>query len=433
MREPRKWKRILSDRLREHALEATYAIAENLPERRLKDASLCQGKAGLAIFYAYLAETRSGCSDEKTGLQFLHQAADAIAWHRMSPGFFGGFTGVAWMMEHLEGRLLESDGEDPNQAIDEALKVHLSLSPWPGDYDVVSGLVGYGVYALERLPRQIALDCLKLVVDRLDEIAERAEQGLTWHTAPELLPEITRKDFPKGYYDLGLAHGVPGVIALLGQVCATRHKSLQAARTKAEPLLEGAVTWLLAQQPADRAQTFPYYAGPGIFPIPSRVAWCYGDLGIAVALLRAARCVNEPAWEREALMIGCRVAERPAEQSRVVDCGLCHGAAGVGHLFNRLFQATGQARFAAAARFWFERTLEMRRPKQGIAGFRAVRPNPKRPNEEQWIGLPGILEGAAGIALALLMARHRPARPTAVDLAAAAAGANSHTIPTRPA
>jgi EmrB/QacA subfamily drug resistance transporter len=38
----------------------------------------------------------------------------------------------------------------------------------------------------------------------------------------------------------------------------------------------------------------------------------------------------------------------------------------------------------------------------------------------------------AGIALALLMARYRPERPTAVDLAAAAAGANSHTIPTKP-
>jgi hypothetical protein len=37
----------------------------------------------------------------------------------------------------------------------------------------------------------------------------------------------------------------------------------------------------------------------------------------------------------------------------------------------------------------------------------------------------------AGIALALLMARHRQGRPKAVDLAAAAA-ASAHTIPTRP-
>jgi hypothetical protein len=36
-----------------------------------------------------------------------------------------------------------------------------------------------------------------------------------------------------------------------------------------------------------------------------------------------------------------------------------------------------------------------------------------------------------GIAIALLMARHHQRRPSAIDLAAAAA-ASSHTIPTRP-
>src|SRR5438093_719443 len=80
--------------------------------------------------------------------------------------------------------------------------------------------------------------------------------------------------------------------------------------------------------------------GPGITPAPTRVAWCYGDLGIAVALFLAARCVNESSWQNEALALARNVAGRPPEQSGVKDCGLCHGAAGVGHLFNRLFQAT---------------------------------------------------------------------------------------------
>ena len=103
-------------------------------------------------------------------------------------------------------------------------------------------------------------------------------------------------------------------------------------------------------------------------------------------------------------MIGRRAAARPAEQSDVVDGGLCYGAAGVGHLFNRLFQATGERRFSAAARFWFERTLAMRHPNKGIAGFVAYQPRPNRPNEPRWIAAPGILQGAAGIALALLAA-----------------------------
>jgi len=138
--------------------------------------------------------------------------------------------------------------------------------------------------------------------------------------------------------------------------------------------------------------------------MPAGVAWWYGDLGIASALLIAARCLKQPAWEREALVIGRRVAARPAGQSGVVDSGLCYGAAGVGHLFNRLFQATGEARFSSAACFWFERTLAMRHPNKGIAGFVAYSSSTNRPNEKRWIAAPGILRGAAGIALALLAA-----------------------------
>jgi hypothetical protein len=120
-------------------------------------------------------------------------------------------------------------------------------------------------------------------------------------------------------------------------------------------------------------------------PEPSRSAWCYGDPGIAAALLGAARSVGETAWEKEALAIARRAAERPPDGTGVRDAGLCHGAAGLGHLFNRMFQATGDERLGKASRFWLERTLEMR----------------ERPSEHSD---RGILEGVAGIALALLAA-----------------------------
>ena len=74
-------------------------------------------------------------------------------------------------------------------------------------------------------------------------------------------------------------------------------------------------------------------------------------------------------------------------------------AASVGHLFNRLFQATGDEALREAARFWFSRTLEMRRPDEAIAGFPARMPDPGRPDEQPWVAKLGILEGAAGVAL----------------------------------
>ncbi|SRR6266536_3468501 len=73
--------------------------------------------------------------------------------------------------------------------------------------------------------------------------------------------------------------------------------------------------------------------------------------------------------EREALAIARRADAREPEIAGVKDAGLCHGAAGLGHIFNRLFQATGEEVFREAARYWFERTLEMKRTGQGIAGF----------------------------------------------------------------
>jgi hypothetical protein len=184
---------------------------------------------------------------------------------------------------------------------------------------------------------------------------------------------------------------VPGVIALLGQACAAG-----VARARARPLLEGAVRWLLAQQGPGG---FAAWVGPEEYK-PARLAWCYGDPGVAAALLWAARCVGEPDWEWEARAIARRAARRPPEEAGVVDAGLCHGAAGLGHLFNRLFQATGESELAEAGRFWFDRTLALRRPGQGLGGYSAWQPGDN--GAQTWVADPGLLTGAVGIALALL-------------------------------
>ena len=236
--------------------------------------------------------------------------------------------------------------------------------------------------------------CLERVIERLAETAEHRPDGITWVSCQEWLPLEYRDRYPRRYHNLGLAHGVPGVVALLGLACAAG-----VAVAQARPLLDGTVRWLLAQQT------------PGGFPSgvalehvdkPARLAWCYGDPGVAVTLLGAARLVDEPAWEREALAIARRAAQRPAEQSGVVDAGLCHGAAGLGHLFNRMFQATGDDCLAEASRFWFERTLQMQRPGRGVGGYEAW--GADADDELTWVADPSLLTGAAGIALALLAA-----------------------------
>lgn len=322
----------------------------------------------------------------------------ALAAARMGPSFYGGFAGIGWATAHLERQLFESDSWNSTETIDEALAVYVGRPGWRREYDLISGLVGLGVYALERLPAPCAVACVEGIVDRLEEISERTGEGIVWHTAPELLPPWQREQCPNGYDNLGLAHGVPGVIAFLGAAWAAGIR-----KRTARKLLGGAVAWLLRHKRRSRSGSrFSAWIVPGGDGEDCRSAWCYGDPGVAAALLCAARGVGEPAWERAALNIARRAAARRPEETNVQDAGLCHGAAGLAHVFNRMYQATGDASLRRAARYWIGRTLAMRRRGRGIGGFQTLQI--REDKTTYWEDDPGLLTGSAGIGLALLAA-----------------------------
>ena len=389
------WGPILDGIGKDLASESVQAILDDLPsEQRVGDEpSLAGGAAGLAVLHGYLARPEDGPAHAEAARRCLQHALATVADNPTTASLYCGLTGVGWALAHLRVRLRGLDGEDDLTAIDAALLHHLDQSPWPGDYDLIDGLVGFGVYALERLPRPAAAACLRRVVEHLAETSRQCPEGIAWWTGPERQSTDTRAELPHGGYNLGLAHGVPGVVALLGRACAAG-----IAVGTARPLLEAAVRWLLTQR---GTRGFSHWVGPGAAAGPGRLAWCYGDPGVAAALLYAARCLGEPAWEGQALAIARRAAGRPPEQSGVVDAGLCHGACGLGHLFNRMHQASGDSRLAEAARFWFERALQMRRPGGGIGGYQAWMAGD---GGRGWVNEPGLLTGAAGIALALLAA-----------------------------
>jgi hypothetical protein len=349
----------------------------------------------VAVCLGYLARWQG--ADEAAAREFA-RAVGAAAETPQSPCICGGLAGVGWAAMHLHPLPRGVGTEEITDEIDGVLLESVGEGPWAENYELLYGLVGIGVYALERLPRPPAVACLERVTDRLEGLAERSAEGITWRVNPEMLDAETRADYPHGCYDLGLAHGVPGVLAFLGRVCEAG-----VAVAKARGLLEGTGRWLLRRQPGDGGGFRRYLdAGDARPGGPRRLAWCSGDLSVAAALLVAGRCARLPEWEREGLAVARRAARQPPEQAAVRDAGLCHGAAGVGHLFNRLHQATGDPALGEAARFWFRRTLDMRRPGRGVGGYQALRPD--RLGGETWINDRGILTGAAGIALALLAA-----------------------------
>jgi hypothetical protein len=301
---------------------------------------------------------------------------------------YGGLAGLgfaALQVSHARGL----DVEELCAPLDETL-ANLVTGDWPGTFDLIGGLVGVGVYGIERQRAGASSVLAAAVVDQLRRLAISRGSGLVW-----IHPGHGDSSAGTPAIDLGVAHGLAGVVAFLASCLDLGIEPDQAAT-----LLEGAVSSLVAGQlPIPGTSRFPAVIRAGEERRPTRLAWCYGDAGIALTLIRAGLAAGRPDWVNLALDTGRLAARRPFKETGVTDAGLCHGAAGLAHLFNRLFQTTGDDCFRWAAVRWYRHALDQRTPGQGIGGYRADWKGPAGLRGEVDTG---FLEGAAGIGLALL-------------------------------
>jgi lantibiotic modifying enzyme len=375
----------------ETAREIVDAVATALRDQTVHDVDpalrgpdIGRGSAGAALLFAELAAENGDERDAETALAFLDAALDRAAEDRPNALLYPGTVGVGWALAHLEGSLVDEDPDenDVDVLVDQALTAN-----WPSA-DLIRGVAGTGVYLLERQRST------KAMVDRLAAMSTTTDQGITWFVDPETCLPDRRAAYPHGYYDVGMAHGQAGCLAVLAHALAAGDES-------ARPLLEGATAWTLAQRLTD---------GPGCYPtlVPNdarpphggRVAWCYGDPGVAAGLLAAGRALGDERVVNEAVDVALTAAARTDDHG-VVDAPLCHGSAGLMHVFSRLHQQVQDERLADAARYWYGIAVHQRMPGKPVAGYGSMRPDGDLLTYEP---LAGFLEGATGVALALLAA-----------------------------
>jgi hypothetical protein len=78
--------------------------------------------------------------------------------------------------------------------------------------------------------------------------------------------------------------------------------------------------------------------------------------------------------------------------------GLCHGAAGLAHLYNRIYQATDNGNIGEIACTWLCKTMAMQKAGTGSAGFAMRRTG----SEFARVADTSLLVGESGVGLALL-------------------------------
>ncbi|HLL66733.1 MAG TPA: lanthionine synthetase C family protein [Micromonosporaceae bacterium] len=278
---------------------------------------------------------------------------------------------------------------------------HLAAGSRPAlaHFDVMRGVSGTGAYLLHRMPDSPALTAVLSYLVRLTEPTTcdgAAVPGWWTSVGPHGAPDHDR--FPGGHANAGVAHGIGGPLALLA--LATRAGvTVPGQHAAISTILDWLDEWRIDTA---AGPSWPYWvtrddhrAGPPAqHPHPRRPSWCYGTAGLARAQQLAALAVDDPTRQRQAEDAMARALTDPGQRAAIVDPSLCHGFAGVAHLAMRMAADADPdtaARLHAAARDLLD----------------AVHPPDTDPQRTAAALLdpagagPGLLEGAAGVALAV--------------------------------
>jgi len=370
---------------------------------------VAQGDAGLALACAYFDQCFPHEGWDRRGHDYLDRATRAAASLEALPsGLFGGLAGLAFAARALSrggrryGTLLETlDHRLCGDAVAHATTLSGRHGVAVSEFDLITGLSGVAAYLLwrgESPPGDVAL---RAILDSFVALTGETDAVPHWYTPHHLLAgEGMAEHFPRGNLNCGLAHGIPGPLAVMALALQARFPV-----DGLEEAVARTAAWLVRHRSADRFGTnwptvVPHEPGGDVARESldsSRAGWCYGAPGVARALWLAGRALGDAALGEIAIEAMAAVYRRPVSARRIDSATFCHGVAGLLLVTLRFAHDTESALFTEAAEALTEQLLSLYLPERRL-GYCCTEP------DGNLVDQPGLLDGAPGVALALLAA-----------------------------
>ncbi|WP_299573175.1 lanthionine synthetase C family protein [uncultured Williamsia sp.] len=321
----------------------------------------------------------------------------------LTVGLFSGVAALAFTLrclsrdgERYRGAIADVDAELVRRTRSLLAAVDPASGVGTADYDVISGLAGVMTYAMttDAVSDPAVYRLTGDIRDRLTDLAlATGDVGGFWTPGGRVsdIDAVDRDNLWAGYLNLGFAHGIAGVVSVLGQ-CVDR--GLGGTRTR------GAVDHLvdILERSARTVDTIdvPYHLSLAVHRRDgltrearsnaelSRYAWCYGNPGVALALSNSDHCRST----RRGLVDDLDNADDRTAAQRVVDNpSLCHGSAGLLLMDRWVHGRSGSP--------WLAETIG-----HHDEGARLLLRN--RQLGVDHLDSPGFLDGAGGAAVALV-------------------------------
>jgi lantibiotic modifying enzyme len=362
--------------------------------------SLYSGSAGVVLFYLelfkstgdarFLAEAEGGARYLWSTLAGREAALEAYAGE--AAGLYTGLAGLVYVLDRVH---LASGQAAYGEMSRNAFQVLSSLGrptgagvAWSESNDIISGTAGIGLTLLwgaRVLGDGDAIALAKRAGDRLVEVGIPRPGGLTW----EISPKVPRR-YPN------FSHGAAGVSYFLARLAAATNErryldtAIQGAR-----YLQGVAT----ETPGKGRMVF--HSEPGNEQL-YYLSWCHGPAGTARLFHQLADMTNSEEWSRSAGQLTTALfdmnvpRQSPGYWNNVSQC--C-GNCGVTEYFLALHDRDREAKHLEAAIQVMRDTLS--RSSVDHDGLKWIQAE-HRVRPELLVAQTGLMQGAAGVGLALL-------------------------------
>ncbi|KAA2218523.1 lanthionine synthetase C family protein [Maribacter flavus] len=379
--------------LQKHLSEISLIIEREY--KSMQDVGILGGISGCALFQFYYAKFLDSDYHSNLGIDIVAYCIDKINDGYSFPSYCSGIAGLGWAIQHLQNEgFVELDSDDLLSQFDGFLFERMKFDLMQHDLDFLHGAIGYGYFFLKRFLSTKSdnlkvryQDYLKELVNELNVQAISESNKLKWEYI------LDKKTKEKGY-NFSLAHGMSSIINFLSRLV-----QFENFNEISKELIYGSVNYILEFENTNNSFYFPYVV-ENKKPIETngRVAWCYGDLGVGLSLLKASKALNNSFIKNKALKILQNTAKiKEPDRTKVIDAGICHGSFGNARIFQNLYKNNPELEFKDAHLFWMKDGQAKANHNDGYAGY-------KHWNglENKWINNLSILVGISGIGLTII-------------------------------
>lgn len=369
---------------RVHEIAECIFKAMKNKELEIIDLGLLSGQTGIIVFCGHYLREYPNARKTKILDDYLNSYFD-----RLTAGveLFTYCSGLAGILEGLrymnKAELLSVDYSDIENSYLAFLQGFALQNITNMNYDYLHGSLGVIKYFHD--DSAFVNEALRL----LEEMAEKDGDIYKWKSKIGMERRVG--------YNIALSHGISSIVAVLSQL-----NSRSIHRDTRNRIVTNACNYIMSQE-------IDYQKYGCFFPsmsledseepfYRSRMAWCYGDLGVAAALWQAGKALNNELWKSKAIEVYTYSSQRKSPQdSMILDAELCHGTTSLAMMFEYMNQQTGKPLFRETRDFWIGQTLGMKRFEDGLAGYKTW-----QGFDKDWSKEYALLDGASGIGLMLM-------------------------------